>query len=83
IGFFDSSHGISVPVRDPRRLAAALIEMLTDAEAWRRRSAACLDGRDRFHSASVAEAMTQVYRRAIEQSGRAARRSKPEPAQPG
>ena len=83
IGFFDSSHGISVPVHDPRRLAAALIEMLTDAEAWRQRSDACLDGRDRFHSASVAEAMTQVYRRAIDQSGRPARRGKPEPAQPG
>jgi glycosyltransferase involved in cell wall biosynthesis len=66
IGFFDSSHGISVPVRDPRRLAAALIEMLTDRAAWQRRSAACLEGRDRFHSASVAAAMTQVYQKAIE-----------------
>ena len=39
IGFFDLSHGLSVPVRDPQRLAAALIEMLGDqgpggAAAW-------------------------------------------------
>jgi glycosyltransferase involved in cell wall biosynthesis len=68
IGFFDSSHGISVPVRNPQRLAGALVEMLSDRAAWQRRSAACLEGRDRFHSASVAEAMAQVYRRAIDQS---------------
>jgi glycosyltransferase involved in cell wall biosynthesis len=67
IGFFDTSHGLSVPVRDPQRLAAALIEVLGDRAAWQRRSAACLEGRHRFHSASVAEAMTQVYQRAIEQ----------------
>ncbi|MFL5806813.1 MAG: glycosyltransferase [Roseiflexaceae bacterium] len=67
IGFFDSSHGISVPVRDPQRLAAALIEMLSDRATWRRRSAACLEGRDRFYSTSVTESMTQVYQRAIEQ----------------
>jgi teichuronic acid biosynthesis glycosyltransferase TuaC len=71
IGFFDSSHGISVPVRDQQRLAAALAELLSDREAWHRRSRACLEGRERFHSATVATAMTQVYQRALELSGRA------------
>jgi len=71
IGFFDSSHGLSVPVRDPQRLAAALIEMLGDREAWQKRSMACLQGRDRFHSATVAEAMTQVYQQAIERASSA------------
>jgi glycosyltransferase involved in cell wall biosynthesis len=66
IGFFDASCGISVPVRDPQRLSEALIEMLTDRASWQRRSTACLEGRERFHSASVAAAMTQVYRRAID-----------------
>jgi glycosyltransferase involved in cell wall biosynthesis len=66
IGFFDVSCGISVPVRNPQRLAAALVEMLGDRAAWQRRSAACLEGRERFHSASVAAAMAQVYRSAIE-----------------
>src|SRR5262249_28165335 len=66
IGFFDSSHGISVPVRDTTALAEALIAMLSDHEAWRRRSTACLAGRERFHSANVAAAMTQVYQRALE-----------------
>lgn len=65
IGFFDASCGISVPVRDPERLAAALIEMLGDRATWQRRSTACLEGRERFHSASVAAAMTDVYRTAI------------------
>jgi glycosyltransferase involved in cell wall biosynthesis len=73
IGFFDSSHGISVPVRDAGALAEALVEMLSDREAWRRRSAACLEGRERFHSATVATAMINVYQRAIEQSGRSVR----------
>jgi glycosyltransferase involved in cell wall biosynthesis len=74
IGFFGPAHGISVPVRDPQRLAAALIEMLADRETWCRRSAACLEGRDRFRSASVAEAMTQVYQAAIERGSATAAR---------
>jgi hypothetical protein len=70
MGFFDSSHGISVPVRDTAALASALVQILRNREAWYRRSTACLEGRERFHSASVAAAMTQAYQRAIEQSGR-------------
>jgi glycosyltransferase involved in cell wall biosynthesis len=85
IGFFDSSHGVSVPVREPAALAEALIELLSDREAWRRRSAACLEGRERFHSAAVAAAMTQVYQRAIELSSPSIRADAPDPssAQPG
>jgi glycosyltransferase involved in cell wall biosynthesis len=70
IGFFDSSHGMSVPVRDPPALAAALIAMLTDQAAWRHRCLACLQGRERFHSATVAEAMIQVYQQAIDRKRR-------------
>jgi glycosyltransferase involved in cell wall biosynthesis len=85
IGFFDSSHGISVPVRDPVALAEALIELLGDREAWRRRSAACLEGRERFHSAAVAATMTQVYQRAIDLSSQSVRADAPDPssARPG
>jgi glycosyltransferase involved in cell wall biosynthesis len=75
IGFFDSSHGLSVPVRDPQRLAAALIEILGDQEAWQRRSMACQEGRDRFRSTGVAEAMVQVYQRAIAQNQERGRRA--------
>jgi glycosyltransferase involved in cell wall biosynthesis len=66
VGFFTPAQGLSVPVRDPPRLAAALAELLADRETWRARSAACLAGRDRFSSATVAEAMVQVYERAIQ-----------------
>jgi teichuronic acid biosynthesis glycosyltransferase TuaC len=65
IGFFDSAHGTSVPVRDPQRLAAALIELLSDRAAWQRRSTACLAERNRFRSSAVVEDMVQVYQRAI------------------
>jgi teichuronic acid biosynthesis glycosyltransferase TuaC len=85
IGFFDSSHGISVPVRDTAALAGALIEILSDREAWSSRSAACLEGRERFHSATVAAAMTQAYQRAIEGVSRSVRGKAPDPtsARPG
>jgi teichuronic acid biosynthesis glycosyltransferase TuaC len=85
IGFFDSSDGISVPVRNAAALAEALITMLSDREAWRRRSEACLEGRERFHSATVAAAMTQVYESAIEQSSRVMGGKAPDPtsARPG
>jgi glycosyltransferase involved in cell wall biosynthesis len=85
IGFFDSSHGISVPVRDSAALSKALVEMLSDLEAWRHRSTACLEGRERFHSATVAAAMTQVYQRAIDLSSRSERGEAPDPssARPG
>jgi glycosyltransferase involved in cell wall biosynthesis len=66
IGFFTASEGVSVPTRQPERLAVALIELLADRVAWERRSAACLAGRARFHSHSVAAAMQQVYQRAID-----------------
>ncbi len=65
IGFFDPSQCLSIPVRSPARLAAALTELLSDDAGWRTRSAACLAGRMRFHSTTVTEAMTQVYRRAL------------------
>lgn len=66
IGFFTASEGVSVPTRQPERLAVALIELLADRTAWERRSAACLAGRARFHSRSVVAAMQQVYQRAID-----------------
>lgn len=69
IGFFDERHGLSVPVRNPQRLAEALIEVLCDRAAWQRRSDACLEDRQRFHSASVAQAMLQVYQQAISMRG--------------
>jgi glycosyltransferase involved in cell wall biosynthesis len=65
VGFFDTRHCLLVPPRDPARLAAALAELLRDRAAWQRRSAACLENRDRFRSAQVADAMEAVYRRAI------------------
>ena len=70
VGFFDPSQGLNVPVHDPPRLAAALGDLLSDAESWRARSAACLAARERFHSTSVAEAMVQVYQGVIEASRR-------------
>ena len=87
IGFFELSHGISVPVRDPQQFAAALVEILSAPRglgsaaarpAWRVVSAST--------SAAVAAAMTQVYQRAIDLSSRAARGGEaPDrtPAQPG
>jgi glycosyltransferase involved in cell wall biosynthesis len=64
VGFFDASQCLSVPVRAPERLAAALAELLTDRGAWQSRSAACLAGRDHFRSTEVARAMVEAYRRA-------------------
>jgi teichuronic acid biosynthesis glycosyltransferase TuaC len=66
VGFFTAEQGSSVPVRDPPRLAAALAELLADRERWRARSAACLASRERFSSAAVADAMVQLYERAIQ-----------------
>jgi len=63
VGFFDASQCLSVPVRAPERLAAALAELLTDRGAWQSRSGACLAGRDRFRSTEVARAMVEAYRR--------------------
>lgn len=65
VGFFNSSQGFSVPVRDPALLAAALAESLLDSATWHARSAACLAGRERFHSTAVAQAMIHVYRQAL------------------
>lgn len=68
IGFFNESHGISIPVRNPERLAAALIEILGDETNWQKRHEACLAERDRFRSFGVANAMIEMYQRCIVQS---------------
>ncbi len=65
-GFFCNGEGLTVPPRDPGRLAAALGAVLTDPAGWRARSAACVAGRMRFHSTTVAQEMERLYAAAID-----------------
>jgi glycosyltransferase involved in cell wall biosynthesis len=70
IGFFDERHGVGIPVRNPERLASALIELLADHAAWYKRSAALLEGRMRFHSTTVARELSAVYQQTVAQGKR-------------
>jgi teichuronic acid biosynthesis glycosyltransferase TuaC len=65
IGFFDSSHGLSIPVRNPSRLAQALIDVLGDEATWQQRHQACLTMRERFRSSRVTAEMVQLYQQAM------------------
>jgi glycosyltransferase involved in cell wall biosynthesis len=75
IGFFDSSHSLSVSPRHPNQLAMALGDLLGDRLAWEQRSMACLAGRMRFHAHTVTESMLAMYREAMQLPVQTDRRS--------
>lgn len=66
ISFFNESHGFSIPPRNPERLAVALADLLSDQEAWQRKSAACLNQRVQFHADHVTTEMLQLYQDALQ-----------------
>lgn len=68
IGFFDETHGFSIPPRNPELLAVALADLLKDRAAWQRRSMACLDQRKRFQVDHVTTEMVQLYQDALQHS---------------